>query len=423
MRRRRFELGLMSITAALTSAGWWSIATLGADDDPPRRPSAHPPLAGRGEPAPCTTCSVDAQARPTPELARSRVAPPRVDRPEVAPVESDAAPAAPLAVDADPARGAVAGELARLLAGFPDGLEPTVDLWLAFATLHAQAGRPEDAARCVEAALGLDPEDETAREALAELPAAVRRPLLERLVAAQPTNDELIGDLADAAAETGDTRASLEAYLRAMETDPRDSEWAGKVAELDPARGAALLERAAAARPDDAEILANLAQVYFAQGRDAAALPALERALALDPDEQVAGRLVKLDAARAVTLLERALASTPDKDELWGDLAEGYAALDRTADAVRAFRRARELDPEDQEWSQRLLALDPASELASAEQRARATPRDDELWGDLGDAYAAAGRAQDALGAYRRAAELDPDDGEWTPKIAELEGR
>jgi len=318
----------------------------------------------------------------------------------------------------------MAAELARLLADFPDGLEPSVELWLALSTLHAQAGHTEDVARCVEAALALDPESEEAQEALAGLPPETRRPLLEKLVVQQPTNDELIGDLADTAVELGDTSSAITRYLQAMELDPRDSEWAGKIAKLDPVRGASLLERAAAAQPERADIQANLAQAYFAQGRDGAALASFERALALNPeDDEIAGRLVKMDPGRAVPFLERALATTPDRDELWGDLAEGYAALDRTADAVRAFRRARELDPQDDEWSQRLLQLDPGSELASAEARARESPGNDELWGDLGDAYASSGRTSDALTAYRRAADLDPDDGEWAPKIAELEGR
>jgi Flp pilus assembly protein TadD len=46
--------------------------------------------------------------------------------------------------------------------------------------------------------------------------------------------------------------------------------------------------------------------------------------------------------------------------------------------------------------------------------------QNDELHGDLGDAYVDLGQTQEALEAYRRAAELDPDDAEWKNKLSLL---
>lgn len=46
-------------------------------------------------------------------------------------------------------------------------------------------------------------------------------------------------------------------------------------------------------------------------------------------------------------------------------------------------------------------------------------PNDAELAADLGDAYAAAGRSDDATRAYLRALEIDPDYGDVHLKLAE----
>ena len=45
----------------------------------------------------------------------------------------------------------------------------------------------------------------------------------------------------------------------------------------------------------------------------------------------------------------------------------------------------------------------------------------DELWGDMGDAYWRAGRRDDAHQAWLHARMLDPDDGEWSSKLQSWE--
>ena len=46
---------------------------------------------------------------------------------------------------------------------------------------------------------------------------------------------------------------------------------------------------------------------------------------------------------------------------------------------------------------------------------------DDEALGDLADAYREIGRTGEALLLYRRARDLDPDDSEWTDAVRALE--
>jgi tetratricopeptide (TPR) repeat protein len=54
--------------------------------------------------------------------------------------------------------------------------------------------------------------------------------------------------------------------------------------------------------------------------------------------------------------------------------------------------------------------IDPPREIAALESCAAQAPRNLELFVELGDAYAAAGRRDDARSAYQRAIEIDPRD-------------
>ena len=60
-----------------------------------------------------------------------------------------------------------------------------------------------------------------------------------------------------------------------------------------------------------------------------------------------------------VTVLEEVSAQRPDNDELWGDLGDAYLESGRLNDAIRAFQRAEELDPDDYEWQGKLDVLVP----------------------------------------------------------------
>lgn len=54
--------------------------------------------------------------------------------------------------------------------------------------------------------------------------------------------------------------------------------------------------------------------------------------------------------------------------------------------------------------------LAPPSDIAGLEACLTQSPRDVELWLDLGAAYERAGRVSDARVAYRRAGDIDPRD-------------
>ncbi|HEY0021499.1 MAG TPA: hypothetical protein VGB24_01260 [Longimicrobium sp.] len=70
--------------------------------------------------------------------------------------------------------------------------------------------------------------------------------------------------------------------------------------------------------------------------------------------------------------------------------------------------------------TEEVYALPPAPAPERLTEQVRVAPGNDELWGDLGDAYAAAGQPQAAEGAYAVARLLDFGDGEWRDHAPDL---
>jgi len=64
--------------------------------------------------------------------------------------------------------------------------------------------------------------------------------------------------------------------------------------------------------------------------------------------------------------------------------------------------------------------IDPPRDVAGLEACVSLFPHDVELLVDLGTAYGAAGRSDDARSAYRRAIELDPRDADVQRRLARL---
>jgi len=62
--------------------------------------------------------------------------------------------------------------------------------------------------------------------------------------------------------------------------------------------------------------------------------------------------------------------------------------------------------------------IDPPSDIAALEACVGQSPRNLELLVELGDAYEATGRTEDARLTYRRAVEVDPRDAEAQRRLA-----
>jgi Flp pilus assembly protein TadD len=145
------------------------------------------------------------------------------------------------------------------------------------------------------------------------------------------------------------------------------------------------LERAHRAFPEDREIRALLATIERSRGSDAEAARLLA-GLRFDAAER--GRMEELLAdllrrqgriEKAPAALERAVALRPDDAALRGKLARSYLEARDFARAVPAYREA--------------LARSPSSA---------------QLWSELGHACALSGDADAALAAYETALRYDP---------------
>ena len=85
-----------------------------------------------------------------------------------------------------------------------------------------------------------------------------------------------------------------------------------------------------------------------------------------------------------------------------------------------ALERALSLDPTDSTWPTFYCALTGTSLVDVLTAQLDQHAENDELHGDLGDAYVTAGNPEKAKESYLRAAELDPDDEEWRSKLRVL---
>lgn len=118
------------------------------------------------------------------------------------------------------------------------------------------------------------------------------------------------------------------------------------------------------------------------------------------------------DHSQVLALLAR-LRTQPDQDEVWGLLGRAYARQGSGQLADGFYAVALLLDPEDWEWRSKAPNLENAV-LALA----RADIRDDEWIGKLADKAMMRGAADAAQALYSLALKLDPEDQEWVQKLS-----
>lgn len=112
------------------------------------------------------------------------------------------------------------------------------------------------------------------------------------------------------------------------------------------------LRKAAEAEPRQADILVALALAVYRKGDPQLAVPILERALELDPENpyamrNLAGCLLRLgaEAGPAVELARKATALLPNDQQSWLALGHALDASGNPVDAEKAYRRVIEINP------------------------------------------------------------------------------
>ena len=338
------------------------------------------------------------------------------------------------------------------------------------AMLGETEGAVLDATRAIEA----DPDLASAwylrgtlRGSLGHLPPAIED--LERAEALSPAMEGAVRNRAALLLNAHQWSRAEQAYTRLLELQPDDREGLLRRARArreqgDLAGARADLDRLLQREPAHVEALSARGWLRALGGDASGGHEDLDRAVALAPDQAaplaerggvalVEGRL--LDARRD---LEASLAIEPKQAPAWGNLGEALSGLGELPAALEAFDRALALDlsliggwtgrgrtrsqlgDHARAWEdlRRALALAPddarvrlnagvvlmnARRFAEAEPHlVRVTeliPGDYRGWGHLGDCRASQGRPREALVAYDRALQGQPQDASlWTARGA-----
>ncbi|HET9337357.1 MAG TPA: DUF5672 family protein, partial [Casimicrobiaceae bacterium] len=120
---------------------------------------------------------------------------------------------------------------------------------------------------------------------------------------------------------------------------------------------------AGTSRGDDADVLAREGIAAHQAGRLDEAERAYAAALSVDPDHPYASHFLgviemqRRDWAGALPRLERAAEARPDEPDFHSNLGLAYAAVDRFDDAQRAHRRALAIRPQPSAWTNLGLVL------------------------------------------------------------------
>lgn len=249
-------------------------------------------------------------------------------------------------------------EAVRAYAEVPPGAELFRDSRLRRAAALGRAGRPAEAVAFLRAALVATPDDVGLYPAYAEAlevngkPAEGER-FLREAVAARG-GPELTGALAVLLERQGRTPEAIALLTRAVDQQPKQESLLFGLAAAyeragDHAHSIARMREVLALNPDNAAALNFIGYTLAEQGQDLdEAERLLHRALELKPETGAfldsLGWLFfrRHDLARAVPTLERAVALEPDEPVIAEHLGDAYLGADRKQDAVGAYRRALE---------------------------------------------------------------------------------
>ncbi len=178
------------------------------------------------------------------------------------------------------------------------------------------------------------------------------------------------------------------------------------------------------AEPDSATAWMNLGEAYQRAHAKKKARSAYYKVLAIDPEIGAArAALVELQPRNKVSRLERRALRDPTNDEIWGDVADELVMRGDVDKALRYYIHALRMDPTDEEWINKVMELGGEDTLLQLyKDQMLGQPNNDELMGDYADLLAFLGRREESCMAYQRAAQIDPEDSEWSDRVAECAG-
>ena len=243
-----------------------------------------------------------------------------------------------------------------------------LDLWLRIADIESAAGRTGEAAAAMHQAAELNPKDAELQFREAQAYSAADKPeqalkAADRALALEPNNLVYLRARAQYADWLGQVDLAAATYKRILVIVPNDEaalaglagalSWHGTPADREGM--AEQLRKAADLKPKDAALQFRVAQAYSMANKPQPAMEAVDRALALDPNNrdyllaraQYADWLGKLDIA--ADSYRRIVALAPNDDNSMLLLARAEARGGRLDSSVRAYRKYLKNHPENKE--------------------------------------------------------------------------
>lgn len=277
-------------------------------------------------------------------------------------------------------------ELKSLIADFP-----TEDYASRLAALYVAQKRVDDAEQVLQDAVVQNPENTTAKLALAQFQArflkqpAVAEQTLKKFIAEEPDNLQLpviLGTFYEASNRRDDAIGMYRAVAEKSPLAPEGLAARNRVAALtlvtDGPRGKELLNGILADAPDNGEALLMRADVLQQEGRFDEAIADLRGVLRRTPDSEAALLLLAStherlgDGALAADAYRRVLQVNPRQPEALVGIALQNAAAGQSDDALRSLQEALAADPASRAALSALVDLQLGRrDLAAAEDAAR----------------------------------------------------
>jgi cytochrome c-type biogenesis protein CcmH/NrfG len=146
------------------------------------------------------------------------------------------------------------------------------------------------------------------------------------------------------------------------------------------------------------------------------------RLFELQPTTRLAFQnLMRLDPDVRLARLERQVKEDPKNPNAWAGWATAQLEAGRPFDAFEAFRKAADLDPGNPDYFQGLIEADPARAAEVLRAFYDDRPDDSEAAGKYGRALIAAGRKEEAFTVLLDALKQEPEDPEWMDLLLEIE--
>jgi tetratricopeptide (TPR) repeat protein len=307
----------------------------------------------------------------------------------------------------------------------------SVDYWINRGASLSCLGRREEAIRCYDRAIDIDPQCDAAwtnrGNSLSDLgrgAEAIR--CHDNAIEINPKNPKSWFGKGGSLAGLGLHEEAIRCYERSIELDPEYAyAWSDKGSRLDDLgrHKEAILCHCMALVFDDKDTLAwnNKGNSLDALGRGDEAMDCYDKALEIDPLLPSAltnkgGAFDKLGRRQeAIIFHDKALEINPQFAIAWNNKGNSLAALNQREDAIRCFDKALAIDSRySVAWYHKansLAALGRREEAILCFDKAlEINPRLDSAWNNKGKSLATLGQHDEAILSYDKSLEINPQE-------------